>query len=57
MRPDVVLQLGGRITSKRTSQFLEWAAQPSESRCIAHPASLLLLDSIKKMTAAPLSLR
>eukprot|EP00887_Chlorella_sp_A99_P005642 scaffold1.g5642.t1 len=25
LRPDVVLQLGGRLTSKRLSQFLEWA--------------------------------
>lgn len=24
--PDFVLQLGGRITSKRTNQFLQWAA-------------------------------
>ena len=32
VRPDVILQLGGRITSKSTSQFLDWAAQPSESR-------------------------
>ncbi len=40
MRPDVILQLGGRITSKRTSQFLEWAAQPSESRCSALLLSL-----------------
>lgn len=28
LAPDVVLQLGGRLTSKRTAQFLEWAAQP-----------------------------
>ena len=26
LQPDVVLQLGGRLTSKRLSQFLEWAA-------------------------------
>ncbi|KAK9806829.1 hypothetical protein WJX72_004058 [[Myrmecia] bisecta] len=26
LRPEVVLQLGGRLTSKRTAQFLEWAA-------------------------------
>ncbi len=32
VRPDVVLQLGGRITSKRVSEFLSWAAQPSVSR-------------------------
>jgi isochorismate synthase/2-succinyl-5-enolpyruvyl-6-hydroxy-3-cyclohexene-1-carboxylate synthase/2-succinyl-6-hydroxy-2,4-cyclohexadiene-1-carboxylate synthase/O-succinylbenzoate synthase len=24
LRPDVVLQLGGHLTSKRTNQFLEW---------------------------------
>ena len=34
VRPDVVLQLGGRITSKRTSEFLSWAAQPSVSRYV-----------------------
>ncbi len=28
LRPDVVLQLGGRLVSKRAAQFLEWAAQP-----------------------------
>jgi isochorismate synthase/2-succinyl-5-enolpyruvyl-6-hydroxy-3-cyclohexene-1-carboxylate synthase/2-succinyl-6-hydroxy-2,4-cyclohexadiene-1-carboxylate synthase/O-succinylbenzoate synthase len=28
LAPDVVLQLGGRLTSKRAAQFLEWAAQP-----------------------------
>lgn len=28
LAPDVVLQLGGRLVSKRTAQFLEWAAQP-----------------------------
>jgi isochorismate synthase/2-succinyl-5-enolpyruvyl-6-hydroxy-3-cyclohexene-1-carboxylate synthase/2-succinyl-6-hydroxy-2,4-cyclohexadiene-1-carboxylate synthase/O-succinylbenzoate synthase len=27
LRPDVVLQLGGRVTSKRTAQFVEWAAR------------------------------
>ena len=32
VRPDVVLQLGGRITSKRVSEFMSWAAQPSASR-------------------------
>ena len=26
LQPDVVLQLGGRLTSKRLAQFLEWAA-------------------------------
>ena len=26
LRPDVVLQLGGRLTSKRLCQFLEWAS-------------------------------
>jgi 2-succinyl-5-enolpyruvyl-6-hydroxy-3-cyclohexene-1-carboxylate synthase len=26
LRPDVVLQLGGRLTSKRLATFLEWAA-------------------------------
>ena len=31
LRPDVVLQLGGRLTSKRAAQFLEWAAKPSEA--------------------------
>lgn len=30
LQPDVVLQLGGHVTSKRTSQFLEWAAQGAE---------------------------
>lgn len=28
LRPDVVLQLGCRLVSKRAAQFLEWAAQP-----------------------------
>ena len=28
-RPDVTLQLGRRLVSKRTSQFLEWAAAPT----------------------------
>lgn len=28
VRPDVVLQLGCRLVSKRAAQFLEWAAQP-----------------------------
>ena len=32
VRPDAVLQLGGRVTSKRACQFLEWAAQPTNSR-------------------------
>lgn len=32
VRPDVILQLGGRISSKRTSEFLAWAAQPSGNR-------------------------
>ena len=26
VQPDVVLQLGGRLTSKRLQQFLEWSA-------------------------------
>ena len=26
LQPDVVLQLGGRLTSKRLAQFLEWSA-------------------------------
>jgi 2-succinyl-5-enolpyruvyl-6-hydroxy-3-cyclohexene-1-carboxylate synthase len=28
LRPDVVLQVGGHLTSKRTAQFLEWCAAP-----------------------------
>jgi 2-succinyl-5-enolpyruvyl-6-hydroxy-3-cyclohexene-1-carboxylate synthase len=36
LRPDVVLQLGGRLVSKRAAQFLEWAAQPlpKDDRCL-----------------------
>ena len=34
VRPDVVLQLGSRITSKRMSEFMSWAAQPSASRYV-----------------------
>ncbi|KAK9805814.1 hypothetical protein WJX73_002942 [Symbiochloris irregularis] len=30
VRPDVVLQLGGRVVSKRIGQFLEWAATDGE---------------------------
>ena len=35
LRPDAVLQLGGRLTSKRTQAFLEWAALPdaASERC------------------------
>ena len=33
LQPDVVLQLGGRLTSKRLAQFLEWAALGSDGRC------------------------
>ncbi len=29
LRPKSVLQLEGRITSKRLAQFLEWSALPS----------------------------
>jgi hypothetical protein len=39
LRPDTVLQLGGRITSKRTGQFLEWAAQPLDDGATYAPAS------------------
>ena len=31
LRPDTVLQLGGRLTSKRAQAFLEWAALPEAS--------------------------
>ncbi len=31
LRPDAVLQLGGRLTSKRVQAFLEWAAVPDAS--------------------------
>ncbi|GAB4817906.1 hypothetical protein N2152v2_004952 [Parachlorella kessleri] len=31
LRPDVVLQLGGHLTSKRLCNFLEWCALPSSS--------------------------
>lgn len=35
LQPDVVLQLGGRLTSKRTAQFLEWSssARPDQAGC------------------------
>ena len=35
LRPEAVLQLGGRLTSKRTQAFLEWAALPdaASDRC------------------------
>lgn len=35
LRPDAVLQLGGRLTSKRAQAFLEWAALPdaASGRC------------------------
>ena len=37
LQPDLVLQLGGHLTSKRTAQFLEWCAlQPPPGR----PAAL-----------------
>ncbi len=35
LQPDVVLQLGGRLTSKRLGQFLEWAALGDATRCAA----------------------
>jgi len=37
--PDAVLQLGGRLTSKRVQAFLEWAALPDAAggRCAAWP--------------------
>ncbi|CAG9463771.1 unnamed protein product [Pedinophyceae sp. YPF-701] len=38
VRPDVVLQLGGFLTSKRVGQFLEWATTADG----AEPASFLL---------------
>ncbi len=37
LQPDVVLQLGGRLTSKRLGQFLEWAALGSDGRCATPP--------------------
>ena len=27
IKPSIILQLGGRLTSKRTQQFLEWSAK------------------------------
>lgn len=30
LKPDVVLQLGSHLVSKRTTQFLEWAALDDE---------------------------
>jgi len=41
LQPDVVLQLGGRLTSKRLGQFLEWAALGDTARCVARPHTLL----------------
>ncbi|KAK9837268.1 hypothetical protein WJX81_002656 [Elliptochloris bilobata] len=40
LRPDAVLQLGGRLTSKRTQGFLEWAALPDA--CSGRPAAAWL---------------
>lgn len=42
MQPDVVLQLGRRIVSKRLGQFLEWACLPS---CDDRDAALWILVS------------
>lgn len=38
LKPDVVLQLGGRLTSKRLSQFLEWAALGDANRSVLYQA-------------------
>ena len=35
LQPDVVLQLGGRLTSKRLGKFLEWTALGDAARCAA----------------------
>ena len=39
LQPDVVLQLGGRLTSKRLGQFLEWAALGDIARCATRPCT------------------
>ena len=41
LQPDVVLQLGGRLTSKRLGQFLEWAALGDAARCATHARTSL----------------
>ena len=56
VRPDVVLQLGGRITSKRVSEFMSWAAQPSVSRYTVLSSQSLLQD-VCHMRGIPICVR
>lgn len=41
LRPDVVLQLGGHLTSKRLNQFLEWCCLEGEGQCEAGASTQL----------------